>query len=53
MLVNNAGIGGFTDLLHDLPPDEWDRILNTNLRGVSGAIRAFAPMMIRANSVIS
>jgi len=50
VLVNNAGIGGFTDLLHDLPPDEWERILNTNLRGVYYAIRAFAPMMIRANS---
>ena len=50
VLVNNAGIGGFTDTLHQLPPDEWDRILNTNLRGVYYAIRAFVPMMIQANS---
>ncbi len=50
VLVNNAGIGGFKDVLHQLPPDEWDRILNTNLRGVYYAIRAFAPLMIRANS---
>lgn len=50
VLVNNAGIGGFTEPLHNLPPDEWDRILNTNLRGVYYAIRAFAPMMIRAYS---
>jgi 3-oxoacyl-[acyl-carrier protein] reductase len=49
ILVNNAGIGGFTEALHNLPPDEWDRILNTNLRGVYYAIRAFAPMMIRAS----
>jgi len=49
VLVNNAGIGGFTDPLHQLPPEEWDRILNTNLRGVYYAIRAFAPLMIRAN----
>ena len=49
VLVNNAGIGGFTDVLHQLAPDEWDRILNTNLRGVYYAIRAFAPMMIQAN----
>jgi 3-oxoacyl-[acyl-carrier protein] reductase len=50
ILVNNAGIGGFRDSLHLLPPDEWDRILNTNLRGVYYAIRAFAPLMIRAYS---
>jgi 3-oxoacyl-[acyl-carrier protein] reductase len=50
ILVNNAGVGGFNDLLHDLPPEEWDRILNTNLRGVYYAIRCFAPIMIRAYS---
>ena len=50
ILVNNAGIGGFTDPLHKLLPDDWDRILNTNLRGVYYAIRAFAPLMIQANS---
>jgi len=48
ILVNNAGIGGFSTPLFQLPPDDWDRILNTNLRGVYYAIRAFAPMMIQA-----
>ena len=48
ILVNNAGVGGFNDTLHNLPPEEWDRILNTNLRGVFYAIRCFAPIMIRA-----
>jgi len=47
ILVNNAGVGGFNDALHNLPPEEWDRILNTNLRGVYYAIRTFAPLMIR------
>ena len=50
ILVNNAGVAGFNDLLHDLAPDEWDRILNTNLRGVYYMIRAFVPLMIRAYS---
>jgi len=50
ILVNNAGIGGFGGPLHQLPPDSWDQILNTNLRGVYYAIRVFAPMMIRARS---
>lgn len=48
ILVNNAGIGGFGGPLYELSPEEWDRILNTNLRGVYYAIRAFAPMMIQA-----
>lgn len=48
ILVNNAGIGGFNDPLHNLPPEDWDRILNTNLRGVYYAIRTFTPIMIRA-----
>ncbi len=50
ILVNNAGIGGFGGPLHQLAPDEWEKILNTNLRGVYYMTRAFAPMMIRARS---
>jgi 3-oxoacyl-[acyl-carrier protein] reductase len=48
--VNNAGVGEFTKPLHELPPEEWDRILNTNLRGVYFSVRAFAPSMIRARA---
>ena len=48
ILVNNAGIRGVGGPLHQLAPDSWDRILNTNLRGVYYTTRAFAPMMIRA-----
>lgn len=48
ILVNNAGVRGFAAPLHELPPAEWEKILNTNLRGVYFGIRAFAPMMIRA-----
>lgn len=46
VLVNNAGIGGFSTLLHELDPEAWDRIINTNLRGVFYMIRAFAPTLI-------
>jgi 3-oxoacyl-[acyl-carrier protein] reductase len=48
ILVNNAGVGDFSRPLHQLPPDDWERILNINLRGVFYAIRCFAPMMISA-----
>ena len=48
VLVNNAGIGSFKNPLHTLPPDEWDKVLNTNLRGVYYCIRSLAPLMIRS-----
>ena len=50
ILVNNAGVGGFGGPLHQMPPESWDAVLNTNLRGVYFCIRAFAPMMIRARA---
>jgi NAD(P)-dependent dehydrogenase (short-subunit alcohol dehydrogenase family) len=50
ILVNNAGIGAFSAPLHELTPDEWEKVLNTNLRGVYYCIRSFAPMMIRAKN---
>ena len=46
ILVNNAGIGWTGGPLHTMPPEKWDAIFNTNLRGVFYVIRAFAPMMI-------
>ncbi len=48
ILVNNAGVGVFGCPLHEMSPESWDAILNTNLRGVYYCIRSFAPMMIRA-----
>jgi NAD(P)-dependent dehydrogenase (short-subunit alcohol dehydrogenase family) len=50
ILVNNAGVGGFGGPLHQLSPEHWDAILNTNLRGVYHMIRAFAPVMIERKS---
>jgi NAD(P)-dependent dehydrogenase (short-subunit alcohol dehydrogenase family) len=46
IVVNNAGIGGFSSPLHETDPETWDKIINTNLRGVYYMIRAFAPMLI-------
>jgi NAD(P)-dependent dehydrogenase (short-subunit alcohol dehydrogenase family) len=50
ILVNNAGVGAFSGPLHEMTPETWEKILNTNLRGVFYCIRSFAPMMIRAKS---
>jgi 3-oxoacyl-[acyl-carrier protein] reductase len=50
ILVNNAGIGGPSGLLHELAPDDWDAIFNTNLRGVYYMLRAIVPLMIPTGS---
>jgi 3-oxoacyl-[acyl-carrier protein] reductase len=50
ILVNNAGIGVLSVPLHELTPEDWDRTMNTNLRGVYYCIRSFAPLMIRGRS---
>jgi NAD(P)-dependent dehydrogenase (short-subunit alcohol dehydrogenase family) len=50
ILVNNAGIGSFATPLHEMTPQAWEKLLNTNLRGVFYCVRSFAPMMIRARA---
>jgi 3-oxoacyl-[acyl-carrier protein] reductase len=50
ILVNNAGIGGAEGPLHQLAPDDWEHVLNTNLRGVYYCIRSLAPLMIKSSS---
>jgi 3-oxoacyl-[acyl-carrier protein] reductase len=50
ILVNNAGIGGPSGLLHELPPDDWEAIFNTNLRGTYYMMRAMVPLMISAGA---
>ena len=50
ILVNNAGLGLEGKPLHETRPDEWDRVLNTNLRGPYLMIRAVAPLMIQARA---
>jgi NAD(P)-dependent dehydrogenase (short-subunit alcohol dehydrogenase family) len=50
VLVNNAGISGTGGPLHLLSPENWDRVLNTNLRGAYYCIRSLAPLMIKART---
>ena len=52
ILVNNAGIfgAGAPGPLHQLAPENWDRVLNTNLRGVYYCIRSLAPLMINSKA---
>ena len=46
ILVNNAGVGVFR-AAHELSEEEWDRVMDTNLKGVFLMSRAVAPQMIR------
>lgn len=44
--VNNAGISRYF-WIEDLEPDEWDRVLNVNLKGQYNLARAVSPRMYR------
>jgi 3-oxoacyl-[acyl-carrier protein] reductase len=46
VLVNNAGVTG-DNLLMRLSDDEWDRVLDTNLKGTFNTIRAASRGMMR------
>jgi NAD(P)-dependent dehydrogenase (short-subunit alcohol dehydrogenase family) len=50
ILVNCAGVGCFGRPLHMTELQDWEDVLNTNLRGTFYCIKAFAPMMIEAKS---
>ncbi|WP_042422954.1 3-ketoacyl-ACP reductase [Geomicrobium sp. JCM 19039] len=45
ILINNAGIGKFGGFL-DLTPEEWQEIIDVNLKGVYNATRIVLPDMI-------
>jgi 3-oxoacyl-[acyl-carrier protein] reductase len=47
VLVNNAGTTADA-LLVKLSEEEWDRVMDTNLKGCFNTIRAFAPLMKNA-----
>ncbi|MBD3917451.1 3-ketoacyl-ACP reductase [Paenibacillus sp. PR3] len=49
ILINNAGIAQFGTLV-DMPPAEWERIIQVNLMGTYHVSRAVLPTMIAQNS---
>ncbi|MCL2461045.1 MAG: 3-oxoacyl-ACP reductase FabG [Defluviitaleaceae bacterium] len=46
ILVNNAGAAHF-GLFQDMEPDQWDRLIKTNLYSVMNCCKAALPAMIR------
>ncbi len=48
ILINNAGISTGPRRLHELPVEDWDRLMGINLRGVFLCTKAVVPMMMTA-----
>ncbi len=48
VLVNNAGIGGPTQPVHELDPADWDKVLRVNLTGAFDVTRCAIPHLIRS-----
>ena len=47
ILINNAGIITLRKPIADISEDEWDSIINTNLKGTFNCCKAVVPHMIR------
>lgn len=47
ILVNNAGVSHF-GLLSDMSEEEWDQVMNVNLKGAFLCTKAFMPAMVTA-----
>ncbi len=50
LLVNCAGVGLTGRPLLDCTTADWEYVMNTNLRGVFYAVKAFAPAMVKTRS---
>jgi NAD(P)-dependent dehydrogenase (short-subunit alcohol dehydrogenase family) len=51
ILYNNAGIGP-VNLVHTMPEEEWDRVLNINLKGVFLGCKYALPDLMKHGGVI-
>ena len=50
ILVNNAGLAAGMALVQDADVDDWDRMIDTNVKGLLYVTRAFLPAMVERNS---
>jgi NAD(P)-dependent dehydrogenase (short-subunit alcohol dehydrogenase family) len=50
ILVNNAGIPGYRKPPHETTSEEWDRVMNVNLKGAFFCTKYAAPYMIKSGS---
>ncbi len=50
LLLNNAGLAVGRDFLHEGSADDWDRMIDTNLKGLLNVSRAILPGMVKRGS---
>src|SRR5207237_2462500 len=46
VLINNAGLASGLSKIHDGDPEDWDRMIDTNLKGLLNVTRAVLPHMV-------
>ncbi len=46
ILVNNAGLAAGMEPFHESDPEDWDRMIDTNVKGLLNVTRYFLPPMI-------
>lgn len=46
VLINNAGLSAGLDKLHEGKADDWERMIETNIKGLLNVSRAIIPIMI-------
>lgn len=49
-VINNAGVARGLEPMWRVKPEEWDEVIDTNIKGVLATCRAFVPKMLERNS---
>jgi NADP-dependent 3-hydroxy acid dehydrogenase YdfG len=47
VLINNAGLARGLAKVYEANPDDWDEMIDTNIKGVLNVTRAFLPAMVQ------
>jgi NADP-dependent 3-hydroxy acid dehydrogenase YdfG len=50
ILVNNAGLAAGLDNIHEGDFEDWDRMIDTNVKGLLNVTRAILPAMVERNA---
>jgi len=50
VLINNAGLASGLDKLHEGDPDDWDLMIDTNVKGLLNVSRSVLPLMVGRDS---
>ncbi|WOO39831.1 SDR family oxidoreductase [Rubellicoccus peritrichatus] len=52
IIINNAGVAHASVAFWDIEPDDFDRTIDINIKGVANVARAFIPFMLKKGSGI-